>query len=334
MDYTEFSRKQLLDRINDLEMLTRELLKEKEQEPRLEYAWTGNLGHWYWNIKTNEVTFNPLKVTKLGYDKSEIPENVTYQFFTDKLHPEDFQKTMDAMRDHLYGKADVYEVEYRIKAKDGTFKWYYDRGKITQFDDNGKPSFLAGIVFDITEKKETQLELEYKNRILSEMSSIDGLTKIGNHRTLIEHLKAEIAETSRTSNPLSIAIFDIDDFKKVNDSKGHVYGDQVLVDVASIMKKSIRGTDFAGRYGGEKFMVIFSNTALSMARIISERIRQAVESYNFVDGIRITISGGVGQYNNETITELVHSVDTSLYRAKRNGKNQIVSVPDLEKLSR
>ena len=325
MDYTEYSREQLLDRINDLEMLTQELLKEKEQETRLEYAWTGNLGHWYWNIKTNEVTFNPLKVTKLGYDISEIPEHVTYQFFTDKLHSEDFQKTMDAMRDHLYGKADVYEVEYRIRAKDGSFKWYYDRGKITQYDDNCKPLFLAGIVFDITEKKETQLELEYKNRILSEMSSIDGLTKIGNHRTLIEHLNAEIAEANRTCNPLSIAIFDIDDFKKVNDSRGHVYGDQVLVDVASIMKKSIRGSDFAGRYGGEEFMVIFPNTTVPVASKISERIRQAIEDYNFVDGLRITISGGVGQYNNETITELIHSADERLYSAKRNGKNQIVA---------
>lgn len=87
--------------------------------------------------------------------------------------------------------------------------------------------------------------------------SIDRLTKIGNYRTLIEHLKTEMAEASRTSSPLSIAIFDIDNFKKVNDSKGHVCGDQVLVDVASIMNNSIRGTDHVGRYGGEGFMVIF-----------------------------------------------------------------------------
>ncbi len=92
MDYTNYSREQLLKRINDLEMLTQELLNEKEQETRLEYAWTGNLGHWYWNVKTNEVTFNPLKVITLGYDKNEIPEHVSYQFFTDKLHPEDYQK--------------------------------------------------------------------------------------------------------------------------------------------------------------------------------------------------------------------------------------------------
>lgn len=325
MDYVDYSREQLLDRIKDLEMLNQELLKEKEQETKLEYAWTGNLGHWYWNIKSNEVTFNPLKVATLGYDKSEIPEHITYQFFTDRLHQDDYQKTMDAMLNHLYGKANVYESEYRIRTKDGKYRWFYDRGRITQYDESGKPLFLAGIVFDITEKKEIQIELEHKNRILAEMSSIDGLTKISNHRTLIEHLKVSIADAQRSMNPLSIAIFDIDDFKKVNDSKGHVYGDQVLFDVAAIIKKSIRETDIAGRYGGEEFMVVFSNTDLAVANKVSERVRQSVENYQFVDGLLITISGGVSQYNNEDITELIHSADTNLYQAKRNGKNQIVS---------
>jgi diguanylate cyclase (GGDEF)-like protein len=89
-------------------------------------------------------------------------------------------------------------------------------------------------------------------------------------------------------------------------------------------KKNIRATDFTGRYGGEEFMVIFPNTTLSIASKISERIRQIVEDYNFVDGLKITISGGVGQHNNETITQLVHSVEMNLYTAKRNEKNHIV----------
>ena len=166
--YDHLTKEQLLEKIENLELLTQELLREKEQETKLEYSWTGNLGHWYWNIRTNEVTFNPLKVTTLGYDRSEIPENISYQFFTDKLHPEDYPVTMEAMKNHLYGKADVYEVEYRIQTKDNKYKWYYDRGKITQYDEDGKPVFLAGIVFDITEKKETQLKLLELNGILTE----------------------------------------------------------------------------------------------------------------------------------------------------------------------
>ena len=144
------------------------------------------------------------------------------------------------------------------------------------------------------------------------MSALDGLTKICNHRSLIEHLKVETAESSRTGRALSVAIFDIDDFKKVNDTKGHIYGDQVLVDVASIMKKSVRATDYPGRYGGEEFLVIFTNTPLSVASKISERIRQTVEKHHFVDGLRITVSGGVSQYQNERIDAFIHSADAKL----------------------
>ena len=154
MDFSALTRDDLIARIRDLEILNQELLKEREQETRLEFAWSGNLGHWYWNIRANQVTFNPLKLTTLGYSISEIPEHVDYQFFTEKLHPDDYKRTMDAMYDHLYGRTDVYEVEYRIKSAHGGYKWFYDRGRITQFDEHGKPLFLAGIVFDITEKKE------------------------------------------------------------------------------------------------------------------------------------------------------------------------------------
>jgi len=325
MDYRDFSKERLLERIKDLEMLNQELLREKEQSATLEYAWTGNLGHWYWNIPSNEVTFNPLKVTALGYDRSEIPQLVTYQFFTEKLHPEDYQKTMDAMLDHLYGRAQVYEVEYRIKTKDGKYKWYYDRGKITQFDENGRPIFLAGIVFDITEKKETEIELEQKNHILSEMSSIDGLTKISNHRSLIANLNECMARAARTGGTMSIALFDIDDFKKVNDNKGHIYGDQVLVDVAAIIKRNIRDTDLAGRYGGEEFLVIFENAGLAAAADIAQRIRKAVESNTFAGGITVTISGGVKQYQGEELSDFIHKADENMYIAKRSGKNRIVS---------
>ena len=318
------TKEMLLARIEELEILNRELLTEKENEVRLKYSWTGNLGHWYWNVKTNTVTINPLKVTALGYDESEIPEHLTYQFFTNMLHPDDYQTAMDAMMNHLYGKSSVYEVEYRIKGKDGEYRWYYDRGRITQYDADGKPLFLAGIVFDITEKKALQTELEQQNKILAERSSIDGLTQISNRRSLVEFLETETEEANRTSKPLSIAIFDIDNFKRVNDMRGHVTGDQVLVDVARIIRKNTRVNDLAGRYGGEEFMVVFANADLATAANISERIRQAVSQNQFVDGLQITISGGVKQYIGESLTEFIHATDFNLYEAKRTGKNRIV----------
>jgi diguanylate cyclase (GGDEF)-like protein len=114
------------------------------------------------------------------------------------------------------------------------------------------------------------------------MSSIDGLTKISNHRTLIECLKAGIIDADRTNRPLSIAFFDLDDFKQVNDSKGHVCGDRVLVDVAAITRQSIWDTDIAGRYGGEEFMVVFSNADLVTASNAAERIRKPLKTWRFM----------------------------------------------------
>ncbi len=320
------NREHLLARIAELEALNRELLREKEQETRLEYAWTGNLGQWYWNVKTNTVTFNPLKVTTLGYDMDDVPEPVPFQFFTDKLHPDDYHRTMQAMMDHLHGTSTVYEVEYRIRTRDGAYKWYYDRGRITQRDENGKPLFLAGIVFNITEKKERLLALECDNRTLTELSTLDGLTQINNHRAVVEALKALITAPACEKDPLSIAMLDIDDFKRVNDTKGHVYGDKVLADVAAILKQRVRDTDTVGRYGGEEFMIVFPGADVEKAFAIADRIRQAIAAHAQADGLRVTVSGGVHQYQGDSLAEFIAQADAKLYRAKRNGKDQICAV--------
>lgn len=315
---------QLIDRIEELERLNGELLRQAELETRLEYAWTGNLGHWYWDVKTNSVTFNPLKVMALGYTREEIPEHVDYQSFTDRLHPDDYLRVMRSMMDHLHGKAVVYEAEYRIRAKDGSYRWYYDRGKITQHDAEGKPLFLAGIVFDVTEKKRIEEELEAKNEILAEMAAMDGLTKMFNHRSLLERLRLELAEAQRRARPLSIAMFDIDDFKLVNDSKGHIMGDNVLTGFADIIRANIRDTDFPGRYGGEEFMVVFPGAAEDDAWKVSDRIRAAVAAHAFTEGVRVTVSGGVKQYAGEDLQGIVHAADMNLLEAKRRGKNIVI----------
>ncbi len=323
MAKTRQTTEALLERIAALEALNRELLREKEQQTRLEFAWTGNLGHWYWDVRTNAVTFNPLKVTTLGYDMSEVPSPVPYQFFTDKLHPEDLPVAMKAMADHLQGSSDVYEVEYRIRARDGSWRWYYDRGRITLRDVAGKPLFLAGIVFDITDTKERMVTLEKDNRMLAEISARDGLTGLLNHRTLMERLNALCRAGTGMQEPLSVAMIDIDDFKRVNDTKGHVYGDRVLAEVAEIIRSGIRDTDVAGRYGGEEFLVAFPGTDAAKAYLTAERMRQAVAAHDREDGLRVTVSIGVCQHGGESVAALVQRADERMYQAKREGKNRV-----------
>jgi PAS domain S-box-containing protein len=162
MDYQKKSKEELIKLVKSKDLLLKSLQTEQEDGEQLKFAWTGNLGHWYWDVQNNKVTFNSLKATNLGYTKDEIPENCDFQFFTNKLHPDDYEPVMENMRNHLIGKTNVYEVEYRIKTKKGEWKWYYDRGKITKRTETGTPILLAGIVFDISERK----NLEEKQSIL------------------------------------------------------------------------------------------------------------------------------------------------------------------------
>ncbi len=324
MDYDRLSKKELLEIIKDLEALNKQLLEEKEQEIYLDFQWTSNLGHWYWSIKTNTVKFNPLKVTTLGYTNEEIPNVVPYQFFTNLLHKDDYENTMNAMRMHMQGKASVYETEYRIKTKSGSYKWYYDIGKITQRDLEGNPLIIAGIVFDITERKEREFQLKEKNKLLEKEACTDGLTRIRNHKSIIECLEKEIDRVNQNKKFLFINLFDIDDFKKINDSKGHQFGDQVLYKVAEIINQNIREIDYAGRYGGEEFLVIFPNVDLNEVKVICENVRISIKDYFDNRNITLTVSGGLDDYKGTSCKEFINRADKNLYKAKSLGKNRIL----------
>lgn len=323
--YSEFSTNMLINRIKELEILVDSLKEEKNKEELLNFPWLGNLGHWYWNVKSNDVIYNDQKILALKYTKDEIPNKIGFEFFTEKLHLEDYDRVMDNMRQHLYGYTPVYEVEYRIQAKDGSWKWYYDRGKVTKRDENGKPLLVAGIVFDITVQKEMELKIEEQNNELLKIVNIDYLTKIFNRKALYEKLEFEIASLNRYKDDLSVLMIDIDYFKTINDVHGHLVGDSVLKQVAEIIKSNLRETDIVGRYGGEEFLIILPRTNMEQGFIVAERIRKSIQDTDFLNKIKATISGGLKGYNGELMNELLNEADKCLYIAKNNGRNNIVS---------
>ena len=320
----QMSREELISKVKELSALLEQIRNEKDAKDITEFPWVGNLGNWYWHVKANNLVFNDLKIITLGYQRRELPEIIGYEFFTKLLHPDDYDRVMENMRSHLYGMSPVYECSYRIQKKDGTWVWYYDRGKITKRDEAGKPEIVSGIVFDISEQKKLEEALSKQNELLNEMSRTDFLTKINNRRSLYEKLEYEMLRSKRTHEPLSIAIMDIDHFKKVNDSYGHLAGDQVLIDVAKIIQSSVRITDIVGRYGGEEFMIILPNCSAVDAVNVAETIRMSVEGETFENGLKLTISGGLKQYDGETVDGVIELVDQSLYDAKQYGRNQMV----------
>ena len=157
----------------------------------------------------------------------------------------------------------------------------------------------------------------------------DGLTGLFNHAYLIQALKREVLRARRHDLKLSLAMFDLDDFKRINDTRGHPEGDGILMRTAAVIRESLREIDTAARYGGEEFAILLPETSRAGAHVVADRIRRRVEDrLRARDGGGATISGGVATYPEDATSpeELLRRADEGLYRAKADGKNRITMV--------
>ena len=157
------------------------------------------------------------------------------------------------------------------------------------------------------------------------LSNVDGLTGLFNHRFFHERMEKEIYRAQQYDLNFSLMILDIDDFKKFNDTHGHLAGDRHLKSMAKIMRFILRETDFTARYGGEEFAVILPETPIEGALIAAERIRKAVENQNFGQGMRSTVSIGLAAYPDHGVkkNDIIDKADKALYEAKGSGKNRV-----------
>jgi diguanylate cyclase (GGDEF)-like protein len=184
-------------------------------------------------------------------------------------------------------------------------------------------SFLAKYLI-----KSRDFEYQYK------LATIDGLTELYNHRYFQETLTNQVEIAKRYKQVFSLIMIDIDYFKKFNDNYGHQAGDAVLKQVARLLKKNSRTTDFVCRYGGEELCIILPNTTAEEALFNAKRINKAVEDMevelnNSVKG-KVTISVGVATFPDNALTpeDLIKHADKGLYYAKENGRNQVVCIKE------
>jgi diguanylate cyclase (GGDEF)-like protein len=185
-----------------------------------------------------------------------------------------------------------------------------------------------------------QKELLETNKRLELLSITDGLTKLHNHRYFQDELARAFEESQRYQRPLSLAMIDIDFFKKFNDTHGHAVGDDVLKRAAELYHSSVRSTDLVARYGGEEFAVMMPETALDDGIAFAEKIRHLVETsplHTQAGPLNVTVSLGVAsvpQSRIHTAKELIIAADKALYRAKKNGRNQVQAERRREGLAR
>jgi diguanylate cyclase (GGDEF)-like protein len=166
-------------------------------------------------------------------------------------------------------------------------------------------------------------ELLEANRALAQAAVTDGLTGLKNHRAFQESLHSAAQMAERLQQPLSLVMFDIDHFKQFNDTYGHPAGDELLRQVAQVLRESARAYDVAARYGGEEFALLLPNTALEQAVQVAERLRQQIRAIENPHA-PVSASFGVATYRRGTPpATLVYEADAALYRAKRNGRDQV-----------
>ena len=200
--------------------------------------------------------------------------------------------------------------------------------KDTLVNNPGSPEDISALKQRIQELEQSVVELRNSEKKYRELSTVDKLTQLYNHRQFYAQLKTETDRSKRYEQPLTLLFIDIDDFKTFNDTYGHIEGDKVLQRIGPIIKSCLRETDLPYRYGGEEFTVILPMTMTSDGVIIAERINSEIkkEAFSPLPGqiVHVTVSIGVAQYEpQEDMKVFVHRVDRLMYKGKRDGKDRI-----------
>lgn len=208
---------------------------------------------------------------------------------------------------------EVWEGEIKSLNKAGNEYWLHQ--VITpELNTLGEIQGFTAIAQDITDKKR-----------IEKISMTDNLTGLYNRHKLKEVLSSEMERSQRYQNHFSIILLDVDFFKKINDNYGHQVGDEVLIDLANILKINSRKNDCISRWGGEEFLIVACETDLENAGMLAEKLRIKIENYLFPTVGKVTMSCGVAEYSNgETISKLVSRADDFLYKAKKLGRNKVV----------
>lgn len=289
----------------------------RESEERYVLAANGaNDGLWDWDLKNNRLYFSPRWKSMLGYEQHEIGGSIQEWF--NCIHPEDVEGFKSALTKHLQGLTPHFESEYRIQHKSNSDRWMLSRGLAVR-DENGNPYRIAGSQTDITERK------LFENQLLHDAFH-DSLTGLANRALFIDRLEHRIKLNQRQERLFAVLFLDLDRFKVVNDSLGHIYGDQLLIAFAQRLSPWLRSIDTLARLGGDEFAVLLEelNTisdAIDVANRIQEQLKlpfQLPSECQVFTSVSIGIA--VAKNSDKSAENLLRDADTAMYKAKAQGK--------------
>jgi diguanylate cyclase (GGDEF)-like protein/PAS domain S-box-containing protein len=276
-----------------------------------------------------------------GYDSpQEMLDSITSierQHYTDPADRLEFQRL-------LMEQGEVNEFIGQNKRKDGRQIWIQENARAVK-DANGNILYYEGFVSDITDRKRADGELRRAKDALEAinfelqvslereklLSCIDGLTGLYNRSCFFKLAARELHATMRHRHPLAFLMFDMDGFKQVNDTFGHVAGDLLLEKVAQVVTTQVRASDVVARYGGDEFIILLPNTDAQQAFPVAERIRASVANIRTEadkEPFAITLSIGIAEVRqnstDESVERVIQRADEAMYKAKQGGRNRVV----------
>ncbi len=289
----------------------------KESEERYALATLGaNDGLWDWNLKTNEIYFSSRWKSMLGFQDDEIKNGVQEWFH--RVHPDDISKLKKDISDHLNERTPHFENEHRLLNKEDVYLWMLSRGFAVR-DSDGTTIRMAGSLTDITGRKKAEEQL-------IQSAFYDALTGLPNRALFMDRLQMEFAYKKRHKDHLFAVLFlDLDRFKNINDSFGHLIGDKLLVLVSERLQSHIRPDDTIARFGGDEFVVLLGDVKeISDATHIADRINSILtEPFHLMHHelyISVTIGIAISANEYQQPEEILRDADTAMYNAKLYGK--------------
>lgn len=290
-----------------------------ESEERLKLALSGaDEGTWDLDIPSGRLNFDSQWGKLLGYSEEKaMPKS--FEEWSRLIHPEDRDRVLLAMQNHVEGKAQEYSAEYRILSGPGCMRWVLGLGRAVSFDAEGLALRVVGVTRDITQRKESEEKIW-------QLAHYDTLTGLPNRALFYERLKHSIAKAKRREQKLAILFLDLDGFKAVNDLHGHDAGDELLRQVASRLTETIRGEDSVSRLGGDEFTFILEDIRQGEdAGKVAGKIIHALAEPVVVLGRECRIGGSIGiavfPDDGEDLETLVKLSDQAMYCAKQAGRN-------------
>jgi len=291
-------------------------------EQRWKFALEGSGdGVWDWDIRSNSAILSKRWKEMLGYEDDDIidGENV-FETWKRLVHPDDLPLAIDMLNQTLSGENELYSQEYRMKCKDGSWKWILDRGMVVGKDSKGVPARMVGTHTDISFLKRSE-------EAIWQHANFDSLTGLPNRRMFYDRLEQEIKKAHRNDLSLALIFLDLDRFKEVNDTLGHDQGDKLLQESAKRLLACVRESDTVARLGGDEFIIILGelDDAAVVERIAQKILIGLTEPFKLDTEIAyVAASLGVTFYPGDAkkVDDLMKNVDQAMYAAKNMGGNR------------